>query len=146
MRYYRGISQVNIYWNAIACHLVLQLKYLLRYCIVVCCIFYQLILHNIWYYKSLGIIWYCLLNIYLHIIIIYIYIYIYVYIQIYIVWKHLAFYIVGISCGVIANHSWSFNRILWHVTWYCNFNVYWSTKLYYILITWHHSGYCMILF
>jgi hypothetical protein len=77
MRYDRGISQVNIYWNAIACHVVLQFKYLLRYCIVVCCIFYQLILHNIWYYKSLGIIWYCLLNIYLHIIIIYIYMCIY---------------------------------------------------------------------
>ena len=78
MRCYRGISQVRLYWNAIACHLVLQFEHLLRYCIVLDCICstgyrttYDIAMayHRVSFIGMLlHIIWYCNLNVHLHIL------------------------------------------------------------------------------
>ena len=85
----------------------------------------------------LHIRWYCNLNI--HLFTSYIYIH---------CLRACCFFVLyGISCDIIiiAVHWWSFSRLLWHVTWYCNFNINWSVILYYILIMWDHIAYWMIL-
>ena len=146
MRCYRGISQVKHYWNAIACHLVLQFKHLLRYCIVLYCISstgdyiaqHMILPWHIIGYHSLGC--YCTS----YGIVIWTFIYTFYICLCFHCLKASRSVLCGRSCDVIANHWWSFNRISLPATWYCNFKICWGAILYHTLITWDHIAYCIL--
>ena len=98
------------------------------------CTTYDIIMaYHLWSFIGMlfHTIWYCNWNMNLHII--------YnknIYVYIHCLKAYCFFYCMASSCDVIifASHWWSFNRIRWHVTWYCTFNICWGVVLCYIFI------------